>query len=572
MGAVIAVTGEVKRQAIYESTADKAKPWQAVKSGENALSLNEVLEYAAGTTSQDANVFSRIHIDNKGNEIITPITDPFAPIFADGDILVVSRKGFARTGAVEMTGHVKGEQIFPISDEINLSDIIPNKKILKDDFYPLIAVIERENRESMTSYYKSFPLLKLLKGSYDEKLKDGDIIHIFSKKQIFNLPQTENKYKKVKADLATAHLEMAQGSGVTEDLKFDDYNEDDIAFSYPVLADYLLDNSVILNGSVRREGKYPVSENDITLENVISNAGGFAVEADKSAIEIITQDQDGKLRRVEYNLNEIPASDIKLKVSDKIRVTGKYGNENDKNVLIFGEVNNPGRYDLTEGDTLYKLILRAGGLTYDAYPEGTIFSRKRERESQAMRYKMAAGDLEKSLALALNKKEEIDIGQIDMVRNLASQLREIEPVGRITVESDPEILAVRSELDILLESGDKIYIPKRPLSVRVFGEVLSPASLQFRDGKSAREYIMQAGGYTYHADKSRVFVVYPDGSSQPVFAGSWTQSSVKIPPGSTIVVPKDPKPFDFVESAGKISGLLANIALTGIWLGDINGD
>ena len=159
-----------------------------------------------------------------------------------------------------------------------------------------------------------------------------------------------------------------------------------------------------------------------------------------------------------------------------------------------------------------------------------------------------------------------------MARDLAAELRQVEAVGRITVEADPGILDTQPELDMLLESGDRLYIPQRPLTVRVAGEVLSPASLQFRKEKNPRDYVAEAGGYTYHADKDRVFVLYPDGSAQPLQLSMWNHNAVMIPPGSTIVVPRDPKPFDFIQSARDVSQILSNLAITGIFLDDIRDD
>ncbi len=53
---------------------------------------------------------------------------------------------------------------------------------------------------------------------------------------------------------------------------------------------------------------------------------------------------------------------------------------------------------------------------------------------------------------------------------------------------------------------------------------------------------------------------------------AWKQSFNMIPPGSTIIVPRDPKPFNFLESAETISTILANIALTGFYLDDLGDD
>ena len=54
----------------------------------------------------------------------------------------------------------------------------------------------------------------------------------------------------------------------------------------------------------------------------------------------------------------------------------------------------------------------------------------------------------------------------------------------------------------------------------------------------------------------------PDGRSQPLSLSSWNHSVSTIPPGSIIVVPRDPKPFDFLEFSKNIGGILSQLAIT----------
>lgn len=206
------------------------------------------------------------------------------------------------------------------------------------------------------------------------------------------------------------------------------------------------------------------------------------------------------------------------------------------------------------------------------YPDGAIFSRESERRAEEARFRSQAQELELRLAAAMNRENEPDTGQIASVQELVTQLRNAEAVGRITVEADPGALAAQPELDILLEPGDRIFIPQRPLTVRVAGEILSPAALQFRKDKDPRDYISEAGGFTHDADKDRVFVLYPDGSAQPLLVNAWNHTPAFIPPGSTVVVPRDPKPFDFIQTAKDVSQILSNLAITGIFIDDIKNE
>lgn len=181
--------------------------------------------------------------------------------------------------------------------------------------------------------------------------------------------------------------------------------------------------------------------------------------------------------------------------------------------------------------------------------------------------------MKQRLAAAVQRdKNTPDSTQIELVQSLAEQLEEIEAVGRITVETDPNVLDVRPELDMLLEKGDRIYIPKRPLTVRVTGEVLSPAVLQFTQDKNPRDYIMEAGGFSYFADKKRAFLLYPDGSAKPLKVSVWNHSPLFVPPGSAIVIPRDPKPFNFIESAKDIGQILTSVAITSVFIDEIQDD
>jgi protein involved in polysaccharide export with SLBB domain len=332
---------------------------------------------------------------------------------------------------------------------------------------------------------------------------------------------------------------------------------------------------------VRQPGAYPVSK-DTSLDSLLAVAGGTTIEANIDNIEVtsrlIPADETSDAMtptRINVSLSNAEPSTLLVAPGDTVRVNQKFNRVEEQSVTLLGEVKNPGKYDLLPGDTMLSLINRAGGLTDISYPDGVIFSRAAERKQEEARYKAQARDLEMKLAASLqseDKDKKPDMAQVNAAQGIIAQLQDAKAVGRITVEADPGVLTSDPEQDILLEAGDKIYIPRRPLTVRVGGEVLSPAALQFRKGKDADNYIDEAGGTTYYADRDRAFVVYPDGSAKPLAISAWKQDINMIPPGSTIIVPRDPKPFDFLESAEKISTILANIALTGFYIDDLGDD
>ena len=61
-------------------------------------------------------------------------------------------------------------------------------------------------------------------------------------------------------------------------------------------------------------------------------------------------------------------------------------------------------------------------------------------------------------------------------------LRTQKAVGRISIAADPSVLASKPELDPLLEAGDVIYIPQRPSTIAVLGQVCSRAATPIGPG------------------------------------------------------------------------------------------
>ncbi len=552
IGPSIAVAGGVKRSGIYEILPDVRGMYTK---GDNSqkLSLEEALTLAGGYLSPGQNRLLKLELAPNGQEKVQEVgKNAYAPLFGDGSILMVSSSREARTGTVEMLGQTRQPGLHDLEENKTLSALIPSEKMLGKDIYPLIGVIERQDTDTMTRQLVDFSPLLVAKGEFDRKLEDGDVVHLFSRQEIRDLQSGKAQ---------NPIIEVGSTADEKEPIS-------------PQIRSFLEERSVYVRGAVREPGPWPVSEG-ASLEAIISSAGGMTLEASGNDIEISSVNQPeghGTKQRFAINTRETDPAAIMIGPGDTVRINQKFNRVADTSVLIIGEVKSPGRYDLSPGDTMAELLQRAGGLTEQAYPEGTIFSRESERKSEESRFRSAARDLERALAVSMDKDTPPDTTQVAMARDLAAELKNVEAVGRITVEADPGILSVEPELNILLEKGDRIYIPKRPLTVRVNGEVLSPANLQFRKNKAPRDYIMEAGGYTYNADTDRAFVLYPDGSAQPLQVSSWNHKAAFIPPGSTIVVPRDPKPFDFMQSAKDISQILSNLAVTGIFLDDIRDD
>lgn len=556
IGPTVAIAGEVKRPGIYEILPVIHGMHHKPDSKSEKLSLNEMLELGGGVLAPGKNRHIKLEITPQGEERVAEVSEPFTPLFGDGSILMISKGSEKRAGTVELQGHTRRPGLHALSENPALSDLLSSADILEPEAYPLIGVIERWDADQLASKMISFPLRLALKDQYDRTLNDGDVIHLFSNEQIKNLNKSDPQASAENLSLGSREFGGDHQRFINDD----------------IMASFLRERAVSVRGAVRSNGAYPVGEGT-SLESLLAVAGGISLEADTGNIEITTTGGETGTQRNRINLKDTRPADVMVSAGDSVRVNQKFKKIKDKSVLIIGEVHNPGRYDLMPGDQMSDLIDRAGGFTEQAYAEGAIFSRESERRTEEVRFRTQATELKRSIAAALERDDRnINEGKIAETRALAEELENAEALGRITVEADPAILAAKPELDVLLEIGDRVYIPKRSLNVRVRGEVLSPASLQFRERKDPLTYIQEAGGFTFNADKRRSFVLYPDGSAQPLKVSSWNHKATFIPPGSTIVIPRDPKPFDFIESAKDISQILSNLAITAIFIDDVRDD
>jgi polysaccharide biosynthesis/export protein len=135
------------------------------------------------------------------------------------------------------------------------------------------------------------------------------------------------------------------------------------------------------------------------------------------------------------------------------------------------------------------------------------------------------------------------------------------------------VLAQRPDLDPILDGGDTLHIPKKPTYVLALGDVSNPGAVQFQPGKSVSEYVSEVGGTQSTADDGRVFLVLPNGSAQPVRSSFWRRSNVVVPPGSTIIVPKNLQPLrtlGIVRDVATIFGQLATAVASVAILADRN--
>lgn len=335
----------------------------------------------------------------------------------------------------------------------------------------------------------------------------------------------------------------------------------------PDLLPVLIEHAVGVGGAVRQPGAYPLAD-ATAVSSVIAVAQGMSANARDVVIDITRANgSQSVMERTPIGAEGLALASTKIAPGDDLRVNAAQPQFEPGGVLLSGEFARPGLYSIRKGETLSQLIVRAGGLTAQAYPYGAIFTRRSVKQLQEEGFRRTARELNAGLLTAIGRRG-AEAGSLTAATDLIDRLATVEAPGRMVVESDPQVLSVRPELDTVLEAGDAIVMPKTPNFVLALGDVSNPGALQFVAGKSTKDYLREAGGIQSSAEADRAFLVLPNGTAQPLSSSFWRRSAAVVPPGSTIIVPKEVDPgrgLDIASSVATIIGQfvtsLASIAI-----------
>jgi polysaccharide export outer membrane protein len=310
--------------------------------------------------------------------------------------------------------------------------------------------------------------------------------------------------------------------------------EDDIIQLFS-LNEFRPDRFVAIGGAVRKPGRYPFRRG-ITMRDLVLLAGGLEESAFLKEAEIarLPGDRTGSATAItlrvpldstylfERRAGEaylgapgLPASangapEVPLEPYDNVLVMHQPSWELQRTVTITGEVNFPGTWALKSKDErISDLVARAGGLTSEAYPEGTLF------------------------------------------------VRSEGGVGRVAIDV-PKALKKRGSPDnLLLMHGDEIVIPRRSNVVTVRGAVNAPTVVAYVSGRDLEYYISQAGGSTRNADERRAFVTQPNGKRE---TKRWGVAPKPLP-GSLVEVPVLDPAFktNWVQTFATVTPILVSL-------------
>lgn len=318
--------------------------------------------------------------------------------------------------------------------------------------------------------------------------------------------------------------------------------------------------TVTINGAVRKPGTFRF-EDSLSLKSLILKAEGFKENATGIGIEISRRKRDMDVVKPGAAIVELirvdddkelskDSKDVILQPYDIVTIKEDPFYKKQISVTVSGEVLMPAVYTLqSREERLSSLINRSGGLLYTANVNGAKLIRvKKDTTSinEVMRLIKAVGkDTSTKTDVVENKQTTevaIDLGYI------------LKHPG--------------SADDITLEEGDELIIPRINNTVSVTGAVFKPLDIMYGRNKNIHDYLSDAGGTTVNAKRSRVFVIYPNGSSakRRMVLGLFPVNP-KVQPGSQVVVPEKPERkggIDFAKAGVFISALTAMITAISI--------
>lgn len=476
----VEVTGEVKRSALFEVV--------------NGESLKDVLDFAGGFTTQaytaKVKAFQNTDKDRKIVDIASAEFSTYQP--QNGDKYIVEAILDRFQNRVEILGAVFRPGVYELEKGLTLRGLINKSDGLTEDAFLNRGYINRLNPDNTQSLI-SFDVAKIIAGTEtDIPLLREDKITISS---LFDL---RDEYK------------------------------------------------VSIQGEVRAPGTFEYADG-MTLESVIQLAGGFKEGATPSRIEIsrrvknseatVASARTAELFTVSVDQNlKLEGEPFILKPFDIISIRNSEGYTIQKQVKLEGEVVYPGTYTITRKDEkISELIKRAGGLTSSAYPDGASLKRP-GAEKVNPNDKNAINNKDEEDKKFLNLKRAQEAGAKDTISaDVEQRLIQSDLVGinLVKILDNPN-----SKYDLIIEDGDVIRVPRTLQTVKVTGEVLNPNSIVYLPGKSLRQYINGAGGFTSNARKNGTYIKYANGSAAAVSKFLFFNNYPVVKPGAEILIPK----------------------------------
>ena len=506
----VLLKGEVKIPALFE-----------VLPGEK---LQDVLNFSGGFT--DEAYTKRIKVDQVSDQqrkiadVFENDYDKYTPL--RGDKFTVDKIINRYENRVQIAGAVFRPGEFELKKGLTLSQLIKNAGGLKEDAFTPHGSIVRLNPDN-TRQQLSFNVNNVLnQPSADIQLQREDSVSIAS---IFDL---RDKY------------------------------------------------TVSIKGEVRNPGEFTFADS-MKVADLIIKAGGFKEGATGKRIEVSRRIYDSDPMAANTRVAQVFSVNIdpNLKTNDAnftlrpydiVMIYSLPGYEVQRVVKVEGEVIYPGYYTIqNKNERISDMIKRAGGLTKSADIDGTSLKRDNAAVLGIDKSKIDTSEINKERAENFQRlQNDYNTSADNSNTNGMSGSSSGAANGNNKNQNNSEIISKKDSIyqprnnfigielrkilanpggtyDLILEDADVLRVPKLLQTVRVNGEVLYPSAVVYTKGKSFKEYVLNAGGYSPNALKRGAYIVYPNGTVKGTRKFLFFNSHPSVKPGSEIYVPEKPE-------------------------------
>ena len=496
--------------------------------------LQDLLNYASGFNEEAYTKTIKVKRISDGEHIVADINKDQFEIFTpqSGDVFQVDEVLDRYKNRVIVNGAVYRPGVYAITKGLGVKGLLSKSEGLKQDALTTSANIIRTNEDLSTSSI-SFSLRDILSGKeQDILLQKEDVLTVLSKNEI------------------------------------QEYDYVEVA------------------GAVNEPGIYAYSKG-MKLKDLILKARGFNKIATGTRVEISRKLDDKNVNN--FKTSQLIVVDLSKEFDDlenknniilnpfdhiTVRVNPNFNKK--EFVYVDGQVNYPGLYSIESKDErISDLLKRSGGLNEFAYPSGATLVRKTEyykketeldrkitillalrdnltskigslSESDFELLKRTNIDLDKLYAISTKEKKSINETTNLAISSKNDSLQSYllsKKVGFNTTESIAIDLTeiINNKIlnsNLLIQSGDTLYIPKKLETVRLRGELLNPTTVRHQENKTLKHYINNAGGFERRADKGKTFVIYPNGQIRATKKFLFFNNYPKVLAGSEIIVPK----------------------------------
>ena len=317
--------------------------------------------------------------------------------------------------------------------------------------------------------------------------------------------------------------------------------------------------ALTIRGQVLNPGDYPYAENT-TLEDLILMAGGLMDGASTARVDVARRIVDPTSMTPTQQLSETYSISIEnglglkgdkgfeLKPYDVVTVLTSPGYEAQSFVRVEGETLFTGSFALQKrNERLSDIINRAGGILDEAYIRGAHLERRLSDDEvlarqEALRFAMSNSNPNQGDSIAISKIQ-------------------VSNTYNVGIDLEKALANPGSTYDLVLQPGDRLYIPQQQSTVKISGDVMFPNTVVYEEGKKLKHYINQAGGYGQRAKKGKAFIIYMNGTV------AQAKGNTPIEPGCQIIVPTKPvsggtdwsKVLTLVSGFGSVATMAATI-------------